>query len=146
MGCNHSSMFWIPGSGYEVFISFTVSGISISNCNEFSWRRIWFTQGCPRLIPTEWAGLVIYSNCIYVIEIRWFGHFLFNDIFNLVVLKLGYSEQIRLTHWGRYKMADIFQTTFSNAFSWMKMFEFRIQCDWSVFLRVQLTIIQHWFR
>ena len=28
-----------------------------------------------------------------------------------------------LTHWGRDKMAAIFQT-FSNAFSWMKMFEF----------------------
>ena len=30
-----------------------------------------------------------------------------------------------LTHWGRDKMAAIFQTTFSNAFSWMKMHEFR---------------------
>ena len=28
--------------------------------------------------------------------------------------------QARLTHWGRDKMADIFQTTFSHAFSWMK--------------------------
>ena len=30
----------------------------------------------------------------------------------------------KLTHWGRDKMAAIFQTTFSNAFSWMKMFKF----------------------
>ena len=29
-----------------------------------------------------------------------------------------------LTHWGRDKMADIFQTIFSNGFSWMKMYEF----------------------
>ena len=49
-------------------------------------------------------------------------------------------------HWGQDRMADIFQTTFSKAFSWMKMFEFRIQFDRSLFLRVQLTIIQHWFR
>ena len=28
-----------------------------------------------------------------------------------------------LTHWGRDKMADIFQTTFSNVFSRMKMCE-----------------------
>ena len=34
---------------------------------------------------------------------------------------LGHNE---LTHWGRDKMADIFQTTFSNAFPWMKMFQF----------------------
>ena len=27
-----------------------------------------------------------------------------------------------LTHWGRDKMAAIFQTIFSNAFSWMKMY------------------------
>ena len=51
-----------------------------------------------------------------------------------------------LTHWGRGKMDAISQTTFSRAFSWMKMFEFRLNCHWSVFLRVQLTIFQHWFR
>ena len=26
-----------------------------------------------------------------------------------------------LTHWSRDKMADIYQTTFANAFSWMKI-------------------------
>ena len=29
-----------------------------------------------------------------------------------------------LTHWGWDKMDTISQTTFSNAFSWMKMYEF----------------------
>ena len=29
-----------------------------------------------------------------------------------------------LTHWGRDKMTTIFRMTFSNAFSWMKMFKF----------------------
>ena len=33
-------------------------------------------------------------------------------------------EQVLLTHWGRDKMVDFSQTTFLNAFSWMKMFEF----------------------
>ena len=51
-----------------------------------------------------------------------------------------------LTHWGRDKMATIFQTTFSNAFSSMKMFKFRLRFHWSGFLRVQLTILKHWFR
>ena len=36
--------------------------------------------------------------------------------------------------------------TFSNAFSWMKMYEFRLMFHWSLFIRVQLTIFQHWFR
>ena len=43
-------------------------------------------------------------------------------------------------------MAAIFQTTFSNAFSWMKMFKFRLRCHWTLFPSVQLTIFQHWFR
>ena len=38
-----------------------------------------------------------------------------------------------LTHWGRDKMAAFFQTKFSNAFSWMKMFELRIKFHWSLF-------------
>ena len=44
------------------------------------------------------------------------------------------------------KMGTIFQTTFSNAFSWMKMYKFRLKFHWSLFLWVQLTISQHWFR
>ena len=51
-----------------------------------------------------------------------------------------------LTHWGRDKIDDIFQTTFSNAFLWMKMYEFRLRFHWRLFLRFQLTIIHHWFR
>ena len=43
-------------------------------------------------------------------------------------------------------MDAISQTTLSSAFSWMKMFEFRLKFHWSLFLRVQLTIFQHWFR
>ena len=37
------------------------------------------------------------------------------------------------------------QTTFSNLSS-MKVFEFQLQFHWSLFPRVQLIIIQHWFR
>ena len=32
-----------------------------------------------------------------------------------------------LTHWGRDKMTTISQTTYSNAFSWKKMYEFRLK-------------------
>ena len=44
------------------------------------------------------------------------------------------------------QMAAIFQTTFWNAFSWMKMYEFHVRFHWSLFLKVQLTIFQYWFR
>ena len=51
-----------------------------------------------------------------------------------------------LTHWGRDEMDNISQATFSNALSSMKMLKFRLEFHWSLFLRVQLTISQHWFR
>ena len=51
-----------------------------------------------------------------------------------------------LTHWGRGKMAANFLTTFSNAFSWMRIYELRLIFHWALFLRVQLIILQHWFR
>ena len=37
---------------------------------------------------------------------------------------------IPLTHWGRDKMAANFLTTVSNAFSWMKIYEFRLRFHW----------------
>ena len=55
-------------------------------------------------------------------------------------------EVCSLTHWGRDKMDAISQTTFSSAFSSMKMFEFWLKFHWSLFVGVQLTIFQHWFR
>ena len=51
-----------------------------------------------------------------------------------------------LTHWGRNKMAAIFQTTFSNDFLLMKMYEFRLRFHWTLFLEFELTIPHHWFR
>ena len=59
------------------------------------------------------------------------------------MVSLGHNE---LTHWGRDEMNNISQTTFSNVFSSMKMFEFRLKFHWSLFARVHLTIFQHWFR
>ena len=50
------------------------------------------------------------------------------------------------THRGRDKMAAISQTTFSKAFSIMKMYKFRLRFHWSLLPMVHLTIFQHWFR
>ena len=62
------------------------------------------------------------------------------------VLFINLKNLNLLTHWGRDKMDAISQTTFSSAFYWMKMYELRLKIHWSLFLRVQLTIFQHWFR
>ena len=44
------------------------------------------------------------------------------------------------------QMDAILQKTCSSGFSWMQMFELRLKFHWSLFRRVQLTIIQHSFR
>ena len=51
-----------------------------------------------------------------------------------------------LNHLPLDKLAAISQTTFSNAFSWMKIFEFQIKFHWNTFLGVWSIICQYWFR
>ena len=91
------------------------------------------------LKPTTWLReikMIRYSS----IDLRaWLSDY--------IQMKYGIELVIHsLTHWGRDKMDVISQTTCSSAFSWMKILEFRLKFHWSLFLRVQLTIFQHWFR
>ena len=78
---------------------------------------------------------------------------LFSTSYCTEVWSHGYNKspliqviELVLTHWGQDKMAAIFQKTFSNAFSWMKMYKFLLKFHWSVFPGVQLAIFHHWFR
>ena len=50
-------------------------------------------------------------------------------------------KEMQLTHRGRGKSATIWQTTFSNAFSWMKMYEFRLRFPWIFFPKIQINNI-----
>ena len=47
-----------------------------------------------------------------------------------------------ITHWGRDEIDAILQMTFSNEFSWMKMYEFRLKFHWSLFPGVQFAPIR----
>ena len=47
-----------------------------------------------------------------------------------------------LIHWGWGKMDAISQTTSTNAFSWMKIYEFRVRFHWILFLMFKLAIFQ----
>ena len=51
-------------------------------------------------------------------------------------IKTGNHNIPLWTHWGREKFATISQTTFSNAFSGMKMYEFRLRFHWSPQARI----------
>ena len=53
---------------------------------------------------------------------------------------------ITIIHWDRNKMAATLQTTRSNAFSRMEMYKLRLRFRWHLFLSIQVTIFQHWFR
>ena len=80
-------------------------------------------------------------------SLKWHHAFLRRDTKGFKILSSTNKCQLaQLTHWGRDKMAAIFQTTFSNAFSWTKMLELRVIFHWTVFFMAQLIISQHWFR
>ena len=66
------------------------------------------------------------------------GHFHFSIT---TVLRACWASLISPWHNGRQIADDIFKWKF-----WMKSFVFWFEFHWSLFLRVQLTIIQHWFR
>ena len=87
---------------------------------------------------------------IYFCILLWFlaSTIISSVVTNIYIYK--YSETWEVVGWllntlGPRQMALISQT-FSNAFSEMKICEFRLIFHWNLFLRVKLTIFQHWFR
>ena len=101
---------------------------------------------------SHWSTLIV--NAVYVYMLIYLGNF--SRQYSCRSVQLWIIHQTDggcsvaplspLTHWGRDKKDAISQTTFSNAFSWMKLLEFWLKFHWNLFLRVQLTIFQHWFR
>ena len=100
-----------------------------------------------------WSVLYLYQWCVV-----WY-HVILNPVIiryhcintnpwiHWLVNGVGLEAHLyTLTHWGRDKMAGISQTTFSNAFFLIKLFEFRLKFHWSLFPRALLTLFQHWFR
>ena len=100
------------------------------------------TQNIITLFPNGWIYL-LHSAMHHMSKSNHNRNTLQRPLGTTCCLKHSSSSS---THWGRDKMDAISQTILSNAFSWMKMLEFRLKFHWSLFLRVQLTIFQHWFR
>ena len=57
-----------------------------------------------------------------------------------------YIHIMHLNHLPLDKMATIWQTTFPNAFHWIKLLAFWFNIHCNLFLRVPLTMNQQWFR
>ena len=55
---------------------------------------------------------------------------MFGDFKQIIIYFENILRHFSLTHWGRGKIATISQTTFSNAFSGMKLYEFRLRFHW----------------
>ena len=148
------------------------SNLKVSFSNSF-YRTItrasavrWFLGEChrPSLMKINWCNCYIHeyytANSLRTVfetipeacttrvsERSWILYLIWMTIYPVLYLnQLATEEILNLTHWGRDKMAAIFQTTFSNAFSWIKSHEFWLRFQWSLFLRVQLIIFEHWFR
>ena len=104
----------------------------------YSQYRLQCRPDVTSLVTSMVISLLQQRWCVFGMQYMLGWCFGFHAIYQSNVYKI----RAILTHWGRYKMDVISQTTFSC----MKMFEFRFEFHWSLFLRVQLTIFQHWFR
>ena len=78
---------------------------------------------------------------LWGIHLRAISQWVFKLLFYIISLKI-----VHLTHGGWDKIAAIMQMTFLNALSWMKMYEFQLKFHCNLFLRLELTISQDWFR
>ena len=95
-----------------------------------------------------WQLYMVYHiwHLVVWIALEMYCGSIITEQMNLKTVHCSIEPVLRLTHWGRDKIDAIWQTPFLTAFSWMKMFEFRLKFHWSLFPRIQLTLFQHWFR
>ena len=98
-----------------------------------NWLYVNFDTLRPEQNGSHFVGNIFKSIFLKPVFLFWFR------FHGNVFLRI----KLMLTHWGRDEMDAISQTTHSNAFSWMKMFEFRLKFHWNLFLWVQLTIFQY---
>ena len=93
------------------YVHFTILRYSTGICNPSQWR----TNEIPNF-PTWFNTIYMYTDDLVTQGARVSAAMVLNLFWNITASALDC-----LTHWGRDKMAAIFQTTFSNAFSWTKM-------------------------
>ena len=123
------------------------------------------------MLKTKWLFLSLLWLRVLDFIMAWHGMALLpNNIWSTTMTEVEYRWDLKLTkgpqRWGMGmsvvsilgknehlltplppdKMATISQIIFSDAFLWMKSFVFWLKCQWSLFLRVEMTITQHWLR
>ena len=120
-------------------------GQATNHCLSKCWPRFVSPYGVPR------KGESYFNlTCITFWSIPSAGqgsqHYLFKSTYGVHWVVKQLQQRWALTHLPLDKMATISQTTFSEAFWWMKIFVFWSKFHWRLFLRFQLTITRRFFR
>ena len=97
---------------------------------------------CQQAIVCTYYGLILWYRCICVLYDITLHYIVWYCILMYMCVWSGSEE---LTLLSLDKMAIISQTIFSDAFLWMKSLVFWLKFQWSLILRVQLTMTHHWF-
>ena len=147
----HQLKFQEISFAYDLFISYPIilkfclekSSGTILPCLALNFKRTYWLKTMYIWVRSWWCDCLVTWFCYQMIATP--GNKKATPLWPDPYLS-GQLRSISLTHWGRDKMAAVSQTTLSNAFSWMKMYKFRLIFHLSLFPRVQLTILQHWFR
>ena len=149
---NITAWMWTVMLVTEVTMHLTFCNLKVVPClvdNWNGWTVALYPLNCSNETYIYLFCRVPVSKASKLVDIRYGGRpDQSNSTWAIFVRMMIWDTLIwqSLTPWGRDKMAGIFQTTFSNVFSWMKIFEFRLEFHWSLFVRFQLTINQHWSR
>ena len=101
-------------------------------------------KNCSFLVPKFKNINIITRNFLQIISP--FNHNISERVPHFWTMFLKFRNGLSLCNGlakqnGRHFSDDIYQP-----FSWMKMLEVLLKFHWSLFLRVKLTIFQHWFR
>ena len=108
-------------------------------------KKQWYTENCGdgNFVASWHHGNSVCNGYMYFVweYLKWVN---FNRLF--CSTSYGNTSHIDLTHLPLDKMAAISQATFSNAFSWMKMYWLGLKFHWSLFPMIWLTTFEHWLR
>ena len=120
--------------------------MEFSHCIMWDVKHFWWHHSCLSLLYGarlgEWGCPEKKGIRILPKSVRW----QLDWLAMIASQPWGNAVWTSLSQWPLDKVAAISQTTFSNAFSWMKNFVFWFEFEWSLFLRFQLTIFQYLLR
>ena len=111
-------------------------------------RHFDFSDDFNYTVKRIWSCILIQVSRVYVHRTKWQQKSVTSEPMMTRFIVACIHQASKIYEWNAKfnTLAAIFQTIFVNGFSWMKIYQLRLRFHWSLFLRVVLTIFQHWFR